>query len=131
MTESNEKKALKLEAGKRYVKRNGWITPPLLLDDEFEQTYPFVCGTEEAMSWTPEGKFFSGDAEAGREDIDDLVADFVVDASIVPGVPEGWKLVRIGAAQVGEAIVSCCIDGFVIPVTSASSLNVPIAERIE
>ena len=90
MTESTEKKTLKLEAGKRYINRQGWITPPLQFDDEFEQTYPFVCGTDEAKSWTPSGKYFSGDEETGNEDSDDLIAEFVVDGSIVPG---GWKIV--------------------------------------
>lgn len=93
MTEATEKKTLKLEAGKRYIKRNGWITPPLQFDNQFERTYPFVCGTDAAQSWTRSGKYFSGDEKTGNEDSDDLVAEFIVDASIVPGVPEGWKIV--------------------------------------
>jgi hypothetical protein len=30
-----------IEAGKRYVTRNGWVTPPLEFDNEFMEDYPF------------------------------------------------------------------------------------------
>jgi len=72
---------LKLEAGKRYVTRSGWITPPICEDLEAE-----LCGTM---------RFFSGDLSwscEGRdlhmwEDDDDLVAEFAVVAPVV-NVPD-------------------------------------------
>jgi hypothetical protein len=131
MTELTEKKTLKLEAGKRYITRQGWITPPLQFDGEFEQTYPFVCGTDEAKSWTRSGKYFSGDEESGREDNDDLVAEFVVDGSVVPGVPEGYRLVRMDIPKSGEHYISCTIDDFAVISMDGGVAIVPIVERIE
>jgi hypothetical protein len=109
MTELTEKKTLKLEAGKRYITRQGWITPPLQFDDEFEQTYPFVCGTDEAKSWTPSGSYFKGDEECGREDSEDLVAEFVVDGSVVPGVPEGYRITERGPMKLDAEKDKCTI----------------------
>lgn len=62
---------LKLEAGKRYVTRNGWITPPICEDMDLEpfSSMRFYCGD---ASWSIDGKVF----HAG-EDIDDLLAEFV------------------------------------------------------
>jgi hypothetical protein len=104
--ETKPSSTLKLEAGKRYIMRNGWITPPLQFDDELNQTYPFLCGTDFARSWTPEGKYFSGDVETGREDTDDIVAEFVVDASVVPGVPDGFRIVGYKEMQKGNRWLS-------------------------
>jgi hypothetical protein len=72
---------IRLEAGKRYVTRNGWITPPICEDLEAE-----LCGTM---------RFFSGDLSwscEGRglhmwEDDDDLISEFTVVAPVV-NVPD-------------------------------------------
>ena len=62
---------LKLEAGKRYVTRAGWITPAIEEDLEarHDDSMRFFCGD---ASWSVEGRvFYSG------EDSEDLVAEFV------------------------------------------------------
>ena len=72
---------LKLEAGKRYVTRNGWITPPICEDLDLEpfSSMRFYCGD---ASWSIDGKVF----HAG-EDIDDLLAEFV-EVAPLPDVPD-------------------------------------------
>ena len=72
---------LKLEAGKRYVTRSGWITPPICEDLEAEaiSTMRFYAGDE---SWSLEGGVFHT-----SEHPDDLVAEFV-EVAPLPDVPD-------------------------------------------
>lgn len=62
---------IRLEAGKRYVTRSGWITPPICEDLEAD-----VCGTMRFfagdLSWSCEGRGFHE-----WEDCDDLLAEHV------------------------------------------------------
>jgi hypothetical protein len=75
---------LKLEAGKRYVTRAGWITPPIEEDVEAESfsSMRFYAGDE---SWSVKGGVFHN-----SEHPDDLVAEFVEVAPLldVPDVDE-------------------------------------------
>ena len=75
---------LKLEAGKRYVTRNGWITPPICEDLDLEpfSSMRFYCGD---ASWSIDGKVF----HAG-EDIDDLLDEFV-EVAPLPDVPDDYE----------------------------------------
>lgn len=75
---------LKLEAGKRYVTRNGWITPPICEDLDLEpfSSMRFYCGD---ASWSIDGKVF----HAG-EDIDDLLAEHV-EVAPLPDVPDDYE----------------------------------------
>lgn len=72
---------LKLEAGKRYVTRSGWITPPICEDIEAEvdSSMRFYAGAD---SWTVNGGVFrSGDDDG------DLVSEFV-EVAPLPDVPD-------------------------------------------
>lgn len=95
---------LVLVAGKRYVTRSGWITPPLEFDNEFMEDYPFFVGQTKdecsigIQSWTPNGLCHS---RGTLTDGADLVAEYAPEPS-VPGVPEGWRVVRYGVLQDGE-----------------------------
>jgi hypothetical protein len=62
---------LKLEAGKRYVTRSGWITPPICEDLEVDESSSmrFYAGDE---SWSLEGGVFHT-----SEHPDDIVSEFV------------------------------------------------------
>ena len=75
---------LKLEAGKRYVTRAGWITPPIEEDVEAESfsSMRFYAGDE---SWSVKGGVFHN-----SEHPDDLLAEFVEVAPLldVPDVDE-------------------------------------------
>ena len=75
---------LKLEAGKRYVTRSGWITPPICEDLEAEaiSTMRFYAGDE---SWSLEGGVFHT-----SEHPDDLVAEFV-EVAPLPDVPDDYE----------------------------------------
>ncbi len=92
-----------LEAGKRYITRSGWITPPLEFDDEFMEDYPFYAGESNEcsigiQSWTRNGMCHRlGKLVDGA----DLVREYAPEPS-VPGVPEGWRVVRYGPLQAGE-----------------------------
>jgi hypothetical protein len=92
-----------LVAGKRYVTRSGWITPPLEFDDEFMEDYPFYAGESNEcsigiQSWTRNGLCHRlGKLADGA----DLVREYVPEPS-VPGVPEGWRVVRYGLLGVGD-----------------------------
>jgi hypothetical protein len=92
-----------IEAGKRYVTRNGWVTPPLEFDDEFMEDYPFYAGDTNdcsigIQSWTRSGLCHRlGKLVDGA----DLVREFVPEQQ-VPGVPEGWRVVRFGLIETGE-----------------------------
>ena len=72
---------LKLEAGKRYVTRAGWITPAIEEDVEAESfsSMRFYAGDE---SWSVKGGVFHN-----SEHPDDLVAEFV-EVSPLPDVPD-------------------------------------------
>ena len=72
---------LKLEAGKRYVTRAGWITPPIEEDVEAESfsSMRFYAGDE---SWSVKGRVFHN-----SEHPDDLVAEFV-EVAPLPDVPD-------------------------------------------
>jgi len=67
---------LKLEAGKRYVTRSGWITPPIEEDVEADadSSMRFYAGDE---SWSAEGGVFVKGMHIG-----DLVAEF--DQALLP-----------------------------------------------
>lgn len=93
---------LKLEAGKRYVTRSGWVTPPICFDDNFLTNYAFriddpsgrcSVGTQ---SWTRNGNVHL----LGNPDGADLIAEFV--SPNVDGFPEGWRIVRFGILQMNE-----------------------------
>jgi hypothetical protein len=72
---------LKLEAGKRYVTRSGWITPPIEedLEADSDSSMRFYAGDE---SWNAEGGVFVKGMHVG-----DLVAEFTVVAPVV-NVPD-------------------------------------------
>jgi len=96
---------LLLEVGKRYVTRGGWVTPPLEFDSEFLEDYPFFVGGTKSecsigiQSWTRNGLCHKlGLSTDGA----DLVREFVPDSPLVPGVPDGWRIVRYGLLQVGD-----------------------------
>lgn len=79
---------LKIEAGKRYVTRNGWITPPICEDVEAEadSSIRFYAGAD---SWTVNGGVFrSGDDEG------DLLAEFV-EVAPLPDVPDDHDLLIV------------------------------------
>jgi hypothetical protein len=75
---------LKLEAGKRYVTRSGWITPPIEEDVEAESfsSMRFYAGDE---SWSVKGGVFHN-----SEHPDDLVAEFV-EVAPLPDVPDDYE----------------------------------------
>lgn len=81
---------LKLEVGKRYVTRGGRVTAPL--DRDGLETYPFTDG--DTSTWTEYGTVF----HSGK-DRDDLVAEFDIQ---IPGIPDGYRVVRFGALKAGE-----------------------------
>lgn len=72
---------LKIEAGKRYVTRAGWITPPIEEDVEAESfsSMRFYAGDE---SWSVKGGVFHN-----SEHPDDLLAEFV-EVAPLPDVPD-------------------------------------------
>jgi hypothetical protein len=72
-----------LEAGKRYVTRYGWITPPICEDLEAEEkgTMRFYAGD---FSWDIEGRVFRT-----GEDRDDIVAEHV-EVAVLPDVPDDY-----------------------------------------
>ena len=75
---------LKLEAGKRYVTRSGWITPPICedLEAEADSSMRFYAGAD---SWTVDGGVFrSGDDDG------DLVAEHV-EVAPLPDVPDDYQ----------------------------------------
>lgn len=90
---------LKLEAGKRYVTRSGWVTPPICEDMEAEaiSTMRFYAGDE---SWSLEGGVFHT-----SEHPDDLVAEHV-EVAPLPDVPDDYdhliveKMEEIGGSFV-------------------------------
>tara|TARA_R110000868_G_scaffold167432_4_gene401763 strand:+ start:147 stop:560 length:414 start_codon:yes stop_codon:yes gene_type:complete len=75
---------LKLEAGKRYVTRAGWITPPICEDLEADEkgSVRFYAGD---FSWCDEGTVFHR-----GEDRDDLLAEFV-EVAPLPDVPDVYE----------------------------------------
>lgn len=82
---------LKIEAGKRYVTRSGWVTPPVEADPDSEyESSKFFCGVNDDMcaigvqSWSEEGRYFNH-----LEDGADLVAEFVEIAPL-PDVPDDY-----------------------------------------
>ncbi len=74
---------IRLEAGKRYVTRSGWITPPIQEDMEVDPTSSmrFYAGSD---SWGSHGGVFHG----GQNE-DDLVAEHV-DVAPLPDVPDDY-----------------------------------------
>jgi hypothetical protein len=72
---------IRLEAGKRYVTRYGWITSPICEDLEAEEngTMRFYAGD---FSWDIEGRVFRI-----SEDRDDIVAEHV-EVAVLPDVPD-------------------------------------------
>jgi hypothetical protein len=74
---------IRLEAGKRYVTRCGWITSPICEDLEAEEngTMRFYAGD---FSWGIEGTVF----RIG-EDRDDIVAEHV-EVAVLPDVPDDY-----------------------------------------
>jgi hypothetical protein len=72
---------IRLEAGKRYVTRIGWITPPICEDMEADSDsiMRFYCDDE---SWSVTGGVFHG-----GEHRDDLVAEHV-EVAPLPDVPD-------------------------------------------
>jgi len=72
---------IRLEAGKRYVTRSGWITPPIEedLEADADSSMRFYAGDE---SWSAEGGVFVKGMHVG-----DLVAEFTVVAPVV-NVPD-------------------------------------------
>jgi hypothetical protein len=72
---------IRLEAGKRYVTRSGWITPPIEedLEADADSSMRFYAGDE---SWSVTGGVFHG-----GEHRDDLVAEHV-EVAPLPDVPD-------------------------------------------
>jgi hypothetical protein len=72
---------IRLEAGKRYVTRSGWITPPLCEDMEADSdsSMRFYAGAD---SWNVDGGVFQV-----LEDDGDLISEFTVVAPVV-NVPD-------------------------------------------
>ena len=93
---------LRLEVGKRYVTRSGWITPPIQLNN-FIEGYPFEAGEN---TWTEAGRTFHH-----GEDVDDLVEEYspvAVGCPEVPGIPSGYRVVRFGLVKVGDLWMGSC-----------------------
>jgi hypothetical protein len=72
---------IRLEAGKRYVTRSGWITPPICEDLEAEENGTMRFYAED-FSWDIEGRVFRI-----SEDRDDIVAEHV-EVAVLPDVPD-------------------------------------------
>jgi len=91
---------LKLEAGKRYVTRSGWITPPIEedLEADSDSSMRFYAGDE---SWNAEGGVFVKGMHVG-----DLVAEHVGFAPL-PDVPDDYDhLIVEKMRQLGGGFVS-------------------------
>jgi hypothetical protein len=80
---------IRLEAGKRYVTRSGWITPPMEADPESEyESMKFFCGTNDdkcavgVHAWSETGRYFKH-----HEDGADLLAEHV-EVAVLPDVPD-------------------------------------------
>lgn len=83
---------IRLEAGKRYVTRSGWITPPICEDLDLEpfSSMRFYCGDE---SWTLDGRVFHVGEESG-----DIVAEHVEIAPL-PDVPDYYDLMVVAKME--------------------------------
>jgi hypothetical protein len=66
----------KLKAGKRYKTRNGFVTTPLIFDEETETLYKFI-GTVEGItrSWTEEGRWMVTSSEEEHDLIEEYVGE--------------------------------------------------------
>jgi len=89
---------LKLEVGKSYVDREGVMHGPMQAGESRE--FAFVC---RGKMWQGNGSYY-----IGEESPKDLVAEYAPPQ--VPGIPEGYRLVRVGTAEYGEWFVN--IFGF-------------------
>jgi hypothetical protein len=74
---------IRLEAGKRYVTRSGWITPPIEedLEADADSSMRFYAGDE---SWNVDGGVFIKGMHVG-----DLVAEHV-EVAPLPDVPDDY-----------------------------------------
>ena len=82
---------MKLEAGKRYVTKSGWITPPMEVDSASEGTLSVFCGTDDLKcgigvhSWSREGRYFSQMGDQA-----DIVEEYV-EGVILEDDPITWQ----------------------------------------
>jgi len=83
---------IRLEAGKRYVTRSGWITPTICKDLEADAdgSMRFYCGIE---SWSATGGVFLRGEESG-----DLVAEHV-ELAPLPDVPDDHELMVVAKME--------------------------------
>lgn len=79
-----EAKPLRLEAGKRYVRRDGQITGPLIARDS--EYYPFHEGSSSPFTWGGNGRY-NGPSDTPL----DLIAEYVE-----PDSSEGWEFFQEG-----------------------------------
>jgi hypothetical protein len=66
----------KLKAGKRYKTRSGFVTTPLVFDNETETLYKFI-GTAEGItrSWTEEGRWVVTSSEEEHDLIEEYIGE--------------------------------------------------------
>ncbi len=92
------------EAGKRYVTRGGWITPPMESTD-FDRDLPFHAGNQH---WDASGEHFC-------EEVFDLIAEYVEPQAASD--QEFWDRAAVGALQ--SCIIKCvpheCENGETVP----------------
>lgn len=76
-TQALEIARMKLEYGKRYVTKSGWITPPMFMNTP-DEDFPFYAGSPDLKcgvgqhSWDASGRYFgSGNDEA------DIASEYV------------------------------------------------------
>lgn len=93
---------LKLEVGKRYMTRGGWVTPPIEEDPDQREdsTFRYFAGT---YSWRSDGREFHGSMEE-----DDLVSEAFVGSPEfeLEGVPQGFVPVAFRVPKIGEYYLS-------------------------
>ena len=120
-----------LEAGKRYVTRSGWITPPLEFDDQFMEDYPFYAGEASEcsigiQSWTRNGLCHRlGKLIDGA----DLIWEYSPEPP-VPGIPDGWRIVRFGLIETGEHWMAPSVGPQKWVSDSDSRFNCLVVERV-
>lgn len=84
---------LKLEVGKLYLDRNGVVQGPLLPREAREA--PDFKFASNGRSWRIDGSHWINGASQS-----DLVSEYVLPQ--VPGIPERYRLVRIGVPKIGQ-----------------------------
>lgn len=117
-----ENTTMSIEAGKRYILRNGVITTPL--QKSRASKYPWMIN---GVSWDSEGSFFH---HSNDEHPLDIVAEYIAPTPTIPSIPEGWRVVRYGHAEVGEWYLDPYASCLQVSKHTTTG-KYPIIERIE